>query len=172
MPETGDMLRKSIYACNQNNITVRMWVVMATGTWDGDWSMLTGYIHFQLLSCCIREAATNQGVPETAQKNCDVYTSMLILLVTPDKKRTCMKAAWQTTLTAPKWFPDACIDNQATNLPVTHFQGIGCGRFLWSSRSTTTATCLTNIKWWQPETVPVPLHADAYLNTSTLETCF
>ena len=39
------------------------------------------------------KAVTNQGVPETVPKNCDVYTSMLILLVTPDKKRTCMKAA-------------------------------------------------------------------------------
>ena len=34
----------------------------------------------QLLSCCVYEAATNQGVPETAQKSCDVYTSMLILI--------------------------------------------------------------------------------------------
>ena len=54
--------------------------------------MLAGYT-LQLLSCCLCEAATNQGLPETARKNGEVYMSMLILLVTPDKKRTRMKAA-------------------------------------------------------------------------------
>ena len=32
LPEKGDMPRKSVYAHNQNNITVRMRVVMAMGT--------------------------------------------------------------------------------------------------------------------------------------------
>ena len=93
------------------------------------------------------------------QKNCDVYTSMLILLVSPDKKCTHMKAALRAanflppsatcpvmTVTAPKCFPDAYIDNQATILPVIYFQGTDCSRSFWSSRSTTTATCLTPVK--------------------------
>ena len=141
------MPRKSVYARNQNNITVRMRVVVATGTWDGDWSMLAGYT-LQLLSCCLCEAATNQGLPETARKNGDVYNSTYAYESCPPSATdffTPSATHPAVTVTAPKWFPDARIDNQATNPPATHFQGIGCGRFLWSSRS----TCLTLVKWWQ-----------------------
>ena len=92
--------------------------------------------------------------PETARKNCSVTLHEHVDIASyswqeTDAYESCPPSAtqWQLwtsqsllrrqpprmTVTMPTWFPDARdrIDNQYTNPPVTHFQGIaGCGCFL------------------------------------------
>ena len=108
----------------------------------------------------------------------------MLVKLTPDKIRTCtrmMKAAFLplsatcpvVTVTMPKCFPDACIENQhPIMLPAIHFQGYMISSGGVHGPLPQQLNQLDTRKVMTAEPVLVPLLADTCLNTSTVEACF